>query len=97
MHHPIDLNVVARVVSSSLGTDGVDYRYQEDCGMSDTSTFVKLVNATDVHDTIIVSVATLVTIDKFDAGLLQHKFDQNIAFLQHPIGTVPSYRYAADY
>lgn len=86
MHHPIDLNVVARVVSSSLGTDGVDYRYQEDCGMSDTSTFVKLVNATDVHDTIIVSVATLVTIDKFDAGLLQHKFDQNIAFLQHPIG-----------
>lgn len=87
MHHPLDPDALARVISSSLNIDGVEYRYQEDCGSSNTSSFFKLVNNADMHDTIIASVATLVALDKVDEDLLQREFDQNIAFLQDPIGT----------
>ncbi|KAG9046717.1 hypothetical protein FS842_000810 [Serendipita sp. 407] len=81
MHHPIDPDTLARVVSSKVGGNDHDYQYQEDCGSSDTSSFHKLVKQSDIHQTILVGVMSCIVPDDRNKRIVQRKFEQNATFL----------------
>jgi hypothetical protein len=88
MHLPIDTDALARVVSAELATGNEnEYRFQEDCGSSDTTTFVRLVKASNIHRTVLVGVITNIAADDFEKQLLERRFDQNLAFLKEDNGT----------
>jgi len=87
MHLPIDKDGLARVVSAELATGNEDeYRFQEDCGSSDITTFVRLVKKSNLHRTVLVGVITNIAAGDFEKQLLERRFDQNLAFLKEDNG-----------
>ena len=88
MHLPIDKDALARVVSANLAPGNEnEYRFQEDCGASDTTTFFRLVKKSNIHHTVLVGVETNIAADDFEKQLLERRFDQNLAFVKEDNGT----------
>jgi hypothetical protein len=82
----LDRESLARVVSLKLAGDETAYQFQEKCGSSDTTTFVKLMKTNDVHNKILVGVYTSVIGNEFEVALVEKKFNQNVSFLKYASG-----------
>ncbi|PVF99510.1 hypothetical protein CPB86DRAFT_756639 [Serendipita vermifera] len=82
-HQLINTDALAHAVSSKLSGNESTWVFQEECGISETTSFFRLVNATDIHHKIIVGVNTPVFQDEWKKVLLQKKFDQNVSFLKY--------------
>jgi hypothetical protein len=88
LHYPIDPESLAKAVSRQLGKGNDNlYRFQEECGTSETTTYIRLRLSEDISKHIVVGVNTI--IPNKDLGGKEQKearFSQNIAFLEHAKG-----------
>lgn len=85
LHHYINPESLAKAVSKQLGNL---YRFQEQCGVSDTTTYIRLRKSKDISTNIVVGVNTVIQTD--DVGGDEQKyarFSQNVAFLEYAKGS----------
>lgn len=85
VHHTINPDSLAEAVSNKLTGDSKVYRHQEQCSVSETTTYTRLVMNKDLSKHVLVGVDTSVPTEN-DNGLPQRKFNQNIAFLRYAAG-----------
>ncbi|CAG8692978.1 12990_t:CDS:2, partial [Acaulospora colombiana] len=82
MHLLVDTDTLARVVSSKLSGNETAWTLQEECGVSETTSFLRLVNMAEERK-VIVGVTTPSVEGEWNIALLRKKFDQNVSFLKY--------------